>query len=519
MTPVPRTPPTPPQGPRILVVDDDRRVLELLEIAFTNQGFRVLMAADGDEAVRCVAQDRPDLVVLDVRLPRRSGLDVCEMLRRDPGEFPVPIVVVSAAVETETRLQAFSRGADDFLSKPFSPKELVARVRRLLARTTEVREARTRVRELERELSRAQESVQRAHHEATREVRLRRQAEGPGQALHRSLDADEIVDRLLFDAQARLGSSFVAMLWAAEPGEALRPWASRGESLDRVAALQIPRQGPLSELIEGLGRPVLRRELERFPELRRELSPFLAHGVTVLAPIGAEGGLEALLVADERPDGSEPAPAEIELLAALCEMAAVALRNGARVRQQLLATLERALAPEGPEAGSGGERAERLDEVLDLAARAGQATLLPPRQRTLIEQALRLGPLTPGSRRHETLVALLDADATGLVRDLLRIEERSHHLAPVDDAWLPEEGRSPLLLAVMRGYLEERLAGREPEVALESALESRNAALDPTTAGALRGAVRETLTESSARRSPPSASSGRPRESGSTATP
>jgi len=503
LSPAPRIPVPPAPAPRILVVDDDRRVLELLEIAFTNQGFRVLMAADGDEAVRSVAQDKPDVVVLDVRLPRRSGLDVCEMLRRDHGEFPVPIVVVSAAVETETRLQAFARGADDFLPKPFSPKELVARVRRLLARTTETREARTRVRDLERELGRAQQGVQRAHHEASRESRLRRLAEGPGQALHRSLDADEIVERMLFDAQARLGSSFVAMLWAAEPGEPLRAWAARGESLDRVAALELERQGPLAELIEGLGRPVLRRELERFPELRRDLAPFLAHGVTVLAPIGAEHGLEALLVADERADGGEPGTGEMELLASLCEIGAVALRNGARVRQQLLATLERMLGGGTGEPAADPIGSLLLDETLDLAAHAAHATLLPPRQRTLIAQALRLGAMPPGSRAHATLSALLETDATGLVRDLLRIEERAAHPEPVDEGWLPEDARPPLLLAVGRAYLAARHAGEDGPEALERALKSVSAALDPGTAEALRGARSQTATEFSARRSRP----------------
>jgi DNA-binding response OmpR family regulator len=465
-------------------VDDDRRVVELLEIAFSNQGFRVLMAADGDEAVRSVAQDKPDLVVLDVRLPRRSGLDVCEMLRRDHPDFHVPIIVVSAAVETETRLQAFARGADDFLPKPFSPKELVARVRRLLARTTEAREARLRVRDLERELGRAQEGVQRAHHEASRELRLRRLAEGPGQALHRSLDADEIVDRLLFDAQARLGSGFVAMLWAAEPGEPLRPWAARGESLERVAALEISRQGPLAELVEGLGRPVLRRELERFPELRQEMSAFLAHGVTVLAPIGGEGGLEAMLVADERADGGEPSAAELELLASLCEMAAVALRNGARVRQQLLVALERMLR-------GGAADDALLDEAMALAAHAAQATLVAPRQRTLVEQSLRLGAMPPGSAAHDTLSALLESDATGLIRDLLQIADRAAHLEPVDDTWLPEESRPALLLAVSRAYLEARRAGEESGEALDRACAVAGDALDPSTEQSFRGALRE----------------------------
>jgi DNA-binding response OmpR family regulator len=470
--------------PRILVVDDDRRVLELLEIAFTNQGFRVLQAADGDEAVRVATQEKPDLVVLDVRLPRRSGLDVCEMLRRDHPEGAIPIVIVSAAVETETRLQAFSRGADDFLAKPFSPKELVARVRRLLARTSDAREARRRVRDLESELGKAREGIQRAHLEASRESRLRRLATGPGQALHRSLDADEIVQRLLFDAQTRLGAGFVALLWSAQPGEPLRPWAVRGESLDRIAALELAPRSLLADLVDGLGRPVLRRELERFPELRPELPAFLAYAVTVMAPIGGDGGLEALIVADERPDGSEPTPADLELLSSLCEIASVALRNAARVRQHTIVTLERVV---------GEERAESpaLEDALRLTGRAAQATLLPPRSRTLLDLALRLGPIAAGSRAHDAASALLESDATGLVRDLLALEERSGMLVPVDEDWLPEDWRAPLLLAVGRDYLGCRAKGAEPAEALESACAARAQALDPATEQALRGSLRE----------------------------
>lgn len=470
--------------PRILVVDDDKRVLELLEIAFSNQGFRVLTASDGDEAIRHAAHEKPDLIILDVRLPRRSGLDVCELLRRDAPDG-VPIIMVSAAVETETRLQAFARGADDFLPKPFSPKELVARVRRLLARTAETREARRRLRDLERELGQARENVQRAHHEATRELRLRRLAAGPGQALHRSLDADEIVERLLFDVHSRLGSGFVALLWSAEPGEPLRPWAARGESLDRVAALEISRAGSLAELIEGLGRPVLRRELERFPELRAELPAYLAHGVTVLAPVAGDTGLEALLVADERADGGEPTAGDLELLASLCEIASVAMRNAARVRRQTLAMIETIL-------GAPGERDDvLLDEASRLAARVGQVTLLAPRQRTLVELALRLGPIRNGTDEHETLLALLAEDASGLIRDLLSIEQRALQLEPAGEHWLPEESRAPLLLSLVRGWLAARREGCEPDASAECACAAAGAALDATTSRALQSAVLE----------------------------
>jgi len=138
----------PVAAPCVLLVDDDRRILELLEIAFAAHGFRVLTALEGDAAIRCVLTERPDLLVLDVRLPKKSGLEVCEWLRRDPDDPSVPVIMVSAVADVETRLQAFTRGADDYLTKPFSPKELIARVKRLLARSVEARAARARQHEL-----------------------------------------------------------------------------------------------------------------------------------------------------------------------------------------------------------------------------------------------------------------------------------------------------------------------------------------------------------------------------------
>jgi DNA-binding response OmpR family regulator len=77
----------------ILVVDDDRRVVELLTIALNAYGFRVLQATDGEEALRVVTRERPDLVVLDVRLPKRSGYEVCEVLRQDPEDPQLPIIM------------------------------------------------------------------------------------------------------------------------------------------------------------------------------------------------------------------------------------------------------------------------------------------------------------------------------------------------------------------------------------------------------------------------------------------
>ena len=115
----------------ILVVDDEPRIVQLVRDYLEHGGFTVLTAIDGPTALRTVRTGRPDLVVLDLGLPGLDGLDVARSLRRE-GE--VPIIMLTARTEESDKLVGLELGADDYLTKPFSPKELVARVRAVLRR-------------------------------------------------------------------------------------------------------------------------------------------------------------------------------------------------------------------------------------------------------------------------------------------------------------------------------------------------------------------------------------------------
>ncbi len=202
----------------ILVVDDDRRVRELLEIAFGAHGYRVITAADGEEAVRRAMLERPDLIVLDVRLPKKSGIEVCELLRHEPGGAEIPIVLVSAATENETRLMGFQRGADDYLAKPFSPSELLARAKRLLARTRELRAARERLSDLERDAARAGEESRRAQLEVEQARGLRQLSVRFGEALYRTRDLDDVARHVLRLAQTRVAASPAVLMLRSAAG-------------------------------------------------------------------------------------------------------------------------------------------------------------------------------------------------------------------------------------------------------------------------------------------------------------
>jgi DNA-binding response OmpR family regulator len=116
----------------ILVVEDEPNIAEICRDYLTRAGFRVITAGDGPRGLALARREQPDMVVLDLMLPGMDGLDVCRELRR---ETEVPIIMLTARIDERDRLIGLELGADDYLSKPFSPRELVARVRAVLRRT------------------------------------------------------------------------------------------------------------------------------------------------------------------------------------------------------------------------------------------------------------------------------------------------------------------------------------------------------------------------------------------------
>ena len=116
----------------ILVVDDEPKIVRIARDYLERSGFRIVPAYDGASALAAARQEKPDLVVLDLNLPEMDGLDVCRTLRR---ESSLPIIMLTARAEEADRLIGLELGADDYIVKPFSPRELVARVRAVLRRT------------------------------------------------------------------------------------------------------------------------------------------------------------------------------------------------------------------------------------------------------------------------------------------------------------------------------------------------------------------------------------------------
>ncbi|KJS11535.1 MAG: transcriptional regulator [Desulfotomaculum sp. BICA1-6] len=119
---------------RILMVDDEKNIVELVKFNLVREGFEVLAAYDGLEAIKIALAKKPDLIVLDIMIPSLDGLEVCRQLRQNEATRNIPVIMLSARGEELDRILGLEIGADDYVTKPFSPRELLARIKARLRR-------------------------------------------------------------------------------------------------------------------------------------------------------------------------------------------------------------------------------------------------------------------------------------------------------------------------------------------------------------------------------------------------
>jgi len=122
---------------KILIVDDEKDIVKMLEYNLKKEGFRISLAFDGEDAVRLAGSERPDLIVLDLMLPGMDGLEVCKSLKKESKTEHIPIIMLTAKTQEADKVLGLELGADDYMTKPFSPRELIARVKVILRRVHE----------------------------------------------------------------------------------------------------------------------------------------------------------------------------------------------------------------------------------------------------------------------------------------------------------------------------------------------------------------------------------------------
>ena len=475
---IPRLPglPRDPHPPRVLVADEDAQVVELLSFALTANHFRVLTAGDGEAALQLARSERPDLILLSVRLARRGGLELCELLRREPEHGEVPILLLSPAGDTQSRIEALAHGADDFITKPFSPKELVARVQRLLTRARDAARHRQRNTELERDVSRLQSEALCARDAAARERTLRAVADQLAGELLRTLDLDTLDARLLREA-CRLTGARSAALLARRPAPAcahtpdgvgeqsradrratavpvLGVHTVRGDVRERWEGLQLDPAGGVAEWLQALARPLHRDELERLSDPPRELQMLAAQGVALLVALRGPAGIEAVLVCEDRADGAAFSRAGREHLGALCDAAAPARATAQRFRDHQ----DRALGLLAAPASSEPQRRAATDEACVRLTAASQSLGAPESDRQLLERALELGPWAWSDAGSAALAAFAASDPTRRVQRLCDLLARARGCA-AHESGAGEDVLAMLVAAGLR-YQSLRMSGR-----------------------------------------------------------
>jgi len=126
---------------KILIVDDEKDILKMLDYNLKKEGFRTILASDGEEALDAAVKEHPDLVLLDLMLPGMDGLEVCKALKKESKTASIPIIMLTAKTQESDKVVGLELGADDYVTKPFSPRELIARVKAVLRRAREKEKA------------------------------------------------------------------------------------------------------------------------------------------------------------------------------------------------------------------------------------------------------------------------------------------------------------------------------------------------------------------------------------------
>jgi putative nucleotidyltransferase with HDIG domain len=317
----------------ILVVDDDRRVLDLLQISLTQNGYRIVLAQTGEEALDSVRRSAPDLIILDLRLPKKNGYEVCAALKSSKDTAHIPIVMVSATAEVDARLQGLMHGADDYLTKPFSPKELLIKVRRIFERIDRADVLSRQNKELETEIARNREDLVVRNKELRFQVFSLETLMGLAHQLNSSLDLEGTLGTLILSVvgQLRVNSACLFLTDRRENPSRLTVSTSKGVKEALVRAIEFPYDSSFVNALRPVDgeemRPIRLADLEGDPELEEATGCLYSVGFAVVCPVMMKQKLTAILAVGEKVSGQELHSADLDMLRALSESAGIAIEN------------------------------------------------------------------------------------------------------------------------------------------------------------------------------------------------
>ncbi|MBN1884810.1 MAG: response regulator [Candidatus Krumholzibacteriota bacterium] len=237
----------------ILVVDDDPNVVEILTESFRGKGYDTECAHDGDEALRKYDEFQPDLVLLDVMLPGRDGFRVCDDIRSRDIHRDIPIIMISADTIHEKMLRGFSSGAQDYIKKPFSLKEIHLKVENFISQASHRRGLREQNLILEDEVQKGHADYMRINRELKKKVLDMQTLFGLSQDLNRLLDPDELIHVFALTVIGQLGLSSVVFFYAAQDrDEYLTYGGGKGVQENVLHTVRLARTSGLAAYLRGI---------------------------------------------------------------------------------------------------------------------------------------------------------------------------------------------------------------------------------------------------------------------------
>ncbi len=322
----------------ILVVDDDPNVVEILTESLRGRGYCTESASDGEEAIRKYESFQPDLVVLDVVLPKRDGFQVCDEIRARDVDRDVPVIMISADAIQDSMLKGLHSGAQDYLKKPFSLKEILAKIDNYLSLSNRKRDLVEQNIMLEDEVQKGQADYRRINRELKRKVLDLRSLFGLSQDLNRLRDAEELVHVFCLTVVGQLGVGSVALFYAPdEVDDYLSYGGGSGVSDSILQSVRLSREIALSKHLLGM-QDAIRLADEPMPEdAEREAQFLVRFGFECAFPLIVKSRLIGIVFIGPKITRQPYSPEDIELFKSICTSAATGLEN-ARLYSELQAT-------------------------------------------------------------------------------------------------------------------------------------------------------------------------------------
>ena len=323
---------------KLLLVDDDPNVVEILTESLRSHGYETESAMDGEEALRKYDECKPDLVVLDVVLPKKDGFAVCDEIRARDIHRDVPIIMVSANSIQDSLVRGLRSGAQDYLKKPFSIKEIIAKIDNFLSQAQHRRDLRERKSQLEGELERGQADYTRVNRELKKRVLDMRTLFGLSQDLNRLRDPEDLIHVFCLTVVGQLGVGSVALFYAFDELDDYLSYAGGSGLADGVLqSVRLSREIGLSRHL--LGRQNVARLVDAdLPADAAREADFLAQfGFAFAYPLVVKSRLIGIVFIGPKVSRQEYAVDEIELFRSICASAATGLENG-RLYAELQAT-------------------------------------------------------------------------------------------------------------------------------------------------------------------------------------